>query len=179
MSQLKAIDQWSLSRYREWVESTNEVLTPWCIALMKSVDDGNDVAQEALFRAMQKGVDYYEQDSDGKEFRDLSFGIAKKVRLEVFKKRRRERTIDYIDLTSDESWSSYNSDEIDILLKCIQELRGVLREYVKLRVFGRLTYEQIAKRLNRDAGHVGRSFRSAETSLRECMERNGVTEDAI
>lgn len=142
----------------------------FCLALTGDVHDAEDLAQEAMLRALRGFVHFRREAS----FRTWLFSIILAVRRDGLRRRRRwlarRDRVARPDAVADAGLAHVDAaDTRRRILECIRDLPDRQREVLALHVVEGLSYEQIAERLGISYNDVKVNLFHARRRLKERM----------
>lgn len=151
--------------------TSQSALYSYVVSLMGSVDQANDVLQEANLKLCKKADQY----DPSRPFLAWAFTFARFEVMAWRKTRQRSKLVlndDLIDLVAADLEDSAASaeKEINALESCIEELKPRQRELITARYQNGETVGSIASRLNRPENTLSASLYRLRKILGDCIE---------
>ncbi|GAB5562433.1 MAG: hypothetical protein SynsKO_40800 [Synoicihabitans sp.] len=158
----------SSSDWRPWFETYGARLLLVARQWTRSAADAEDVVQEAFVRFWRK------QRHLGGDPLPLLITSVRRAALDLLRSRsrREQRELEHVDLQA-EAWfeSPINSNERKTRLEeAVVQLPSEQREVVVLKVWGGLTFAQIAEQLDLSANTAASRYRYALNRLRDTLK---------
>lgn len=142
----------------------------YLVSMVKSHSDAEEILNELFMTIVRKR----EQVGKASNIRTYLFGITRNLAFEMFRKRSsHEETLSgyaqYLEV-SEESKTKWDSDEFDAVRKAVDSLPEEQREVVVLKIFEKMTFEEISHLMRISQNTVASRYRYAIEKLREQMK---------
>lgn len=150
---------------REILRRYEELLIGFLTSYLSDANLAQDVAQETFLRLIKHPPRKLSPDS----LKPWLFRVARNQAIDAIRKRKRLSPLDaQPEPTTPESTGMANSDAAYLMSRLPENLRAV----VTLRIYGSLTFDEIAKQLNIPLGTALWRMQRALELMREEIERN-------
>ena len=154
-----------------------EAVYRYVLCLCRDDAVANDITQETFLKAM-KGADSFAGDSS---LYTWLCAIAKRIWLNSLKKKRREDFSDFSEEIYDESKASLEEvlsekDTAMYIHKIVHQLDEPYKEVFSLRVFGELSFSEIAQLFSKTDSWARVTYHRAKKTITEKMRKDGYYE---
>ena len=148
-------------------------LLRWCLAACRDEELAKDLVQETFLKAM-KGADSFAGDSS---LYTWLCAIAKRIWLNTVKSQSREGLSDFSGDISDESKMSLEEavsekDTAMYIHRLVHQLEEPYKEVFSLRVFGELSFSEIAQLFSKTDSWARVTYHRAKKTITEKMRKD-------
>jgi len=141
--------------YEAWVAATQKQLIRFCVQIINSWSEAEDMAQETYIRAWQKRSSYKGTAS----ILTWHMAIARRVCIDRLRSLKRMKTVELDALNSTTDYCINTKIDVD---RALQKLTADERIILYLRVGEDLPFEEIAKILNRTPAACRKRFQRSK-----------------
>ena len=160
------------AQWRHWIRDNGARLFSYARQRSSSREDAEDMIQDALIRLWH----YQEERDNVAPDLALAYSVLRFVAMDhgkkLGRKKRKEEAVIYLH-DQDDLWldtSSENDEEGEILRLAVNELGDKLREVVTLKIWGGLTFAQIAESMAISPNTAASRYRYALEQLDRKLE---------
>ncbi len=142
----------------------------YLISMVKSPSDAEEILNELFITVVRKR----EQIGKAENIRVYLFAIARNLAYEMFRKRTSQKETlsgyaQYLEISED-GGSKWDPEELDAVRKAVDGLPDEQREVVVLKIFERMTFEEISQLMRISQNTVASRYRYALEKLKEQMK---------